>query len=68
MESCLCFTTFTHANQWRLFSRLFNLNMEIVNHLAKHVGINDVGQKHDYIIHYHIFFIFILHLMKMCIK
>ncbi len=56
MESYLCFTTFTHANQWRLCSRLSNLNMEIVNHLAKHVGANDVGRRHDYIFHYHIFF------------
>jgi hypothetical protein len=62
----------THADKFPSFSNLLNLNIEIVNRLAKHVGAIGASCKHDYISHYHIIICVLLsylifNLMKMCV-
>lgn len=62
----------TNADKFPSFSKLLNLNIEIVNRLAKHVGAIGAGCKCDYTSHYHIFTYVLLsylifNLMKMCV-
>ncbi len=62
----------TNADKFPSFSNLLNLNMEIVNCLAKHVGAIGASCKRDYTSHYHIITCVLLsylifNLMKMCV-
>ncbi len=52
----------TNADKFLSYSNLLNLNMEIVNRLAKYVGAIGAGCKHDYTSHYHILHVYFLHI------